>query len=210
MADLSIYSNRPMPSEVAAAPYSRNLLDNQSQVQSDFQQLLLGMLTQQNMPGLMSSGLNFGTLLLPVMFELLEHLGALEPAQVATQYQPSPSSPVPKGMPIVGRLTQDSHSDHVALDFGAPVGTPVKATMDGRVVHAGWNNQGYGNLVIVENGSYRTYYAHLSEIPVSEGQQVLAGTVVGQSGNTGNSTGPHLHYEVRFNNKPIDPTSFTL
>jgi murein DD-endopeptidase MepM/ murein hydrolase activator NlpD len=77
-------------------------------------------------------------------------------------------------------------------------------------VHAGWNNQGYGNLVIVENASYRTYYAHLSSIPVSVGDLVTAGTSIGLSGNTGNSTGPHLHYEIRKNNLPTDPTSVTL
>jgi murein DD-endopeptidase MepM/ murein hydrolase activator NlpD len=82
--------------------------------------------------------------------------------------------------------------------------------MDGKVISAGWNNQGYGNLVIVENGSYRTYYAHLSSIPVSVGDSVTAGTTIGLSGNTGNSTGPHLHYEIRKDNVPIDPTSMTL
>jgi len=96
------------------------------------------------------------------------------------------------------------------LDFGIPVGTPIKATMDGKVVHAGWNNQGYGNLVIVENGPFRTYYAHLSSIPVSIGDVVTSGSTIGLSGNTGNSTGPHLHYEIRKNNVPVNPTSVTL
>ncbi|GAP07931.1 membrane proteins related to metalloendopeptidases [Anaerolinea thermolimosa] len=70
--------------------------------------------------------------------------------------------------------------------------------------------QGYGNLVIVENGPYRTYYAHLSEIPVRMGEHVSRGDVVGLSGNTGNSTGPHLHYEIRYEMKPLDPTGQTL
>jgi murein DD-endopeptidase MepM/ murein hydrolase activator NlpD len=82
--------------------------------------------------------------------------------------------------------------------------------MNGKVISAGWNNQGYGNLVIVENGSYRTYYAHLSSIPVSAGDVVTAGTTIGLSGNTGNSTGPHLHYEIRKDNVPINPTAVTL
>jgi murein DD-endopeptidase MepM/ murein hydrolase activator NlpD len=98
----------------------------------------------------------------------------------------------------------------MAFDFGIPVGTTVKSTMDGNVVYAGWNDQGYGNLVIVENGAYRTYYAHLSSIPVSVGDQVTAGTTIGLSGNTGNSTGPHLHYEIRKNKVAIDPTSYML
>jgi murein DD-endopeptidase MepM/ murein hydrolase activator NlpD len=97
----------------------------------------------------------------------------------------------------------------MAFDIAVPVGTPVKTTMDGKVVHAGWNDQGYGNLVIVENGSYRTYYAHLSSIPVAVGDQVEAGTIVGLSGNTGHSTGPHLHYEIRKDRVAIDPTAMT-
>lgn len=116
----------------------------------------------------------------------------------------------PSGRPVGGVLTQNFHPGHNGLDFGIVVGTPVEATMDGKVVHAGWNNQGYGNLVIVDNGTYKTYYAHLSSIPVSVGDSVTAGTTIGLSGNTGNSTGPHLHYEIRQNNIPIDPTSATL
>ena len=116
----------------------------------------------------------------------------------------------PSGRPVGGVLTQNFHPGHNGLDFGIVVGTPVEATMDGKVVHAGWNNQGYGNLVIVDNGTYKTYYAHLSSIPVAVGDFVTAGTTIGLSGNTGNSTGPHLHYEIRQNNVPIDPTSATL
>ncbi|HNF36726.1 MAG TPA: M23 family metallopeptidase, partial [Anaerolineales bacterium] len=117
---------------------------------------------------------------------------------------------VPSGRPVGGFLSQDYHPGHNGLDFGVVVGTPVETTMDGKVVYAGWNNQGYGNLVIVENGDYKTYYAHLSSIPVSVGDTVTAGVTIGLSGNTGNSTGPHLHYEIRKNNVPIDPTSATL
>lgn len=116
----------------------------------------------------------------------------------------------PSGRPVGGVLTQDFHTGHNGLDFGIPVGTEVKSTMDGNVIYAGWNNQGYGNLVIVENGDYKTYYAHLSSIPVSVGDSVTAGATIGLSGNTGNSTGPHLHYEIRRNNTPIDPTAATL
>ena len=116
----------------------------------------------------------------------------------------------PSGRPLGGVLTNSFHPGHNGLDFGVPVGTDVQATMGGKVIYAGWNNQGYGNLVIVENGPYRTYFAHLSQIPVKMGETVSAGSVVGISGNTGNSTGPHLHYEVRRDQAVIDPTSFTL
>ncbi len=107
--------------------------------------------------------------------------------------------------PVQGRLTQEFHAHHRGIDIAVPVGTPVKTTISGRVIYAGWNNQGYGNLVIVENGPWRTYYAHLSEIPVQVGQWVDAGEVIGLSGNTGNSTGPHLHYEVRRQGVPVHP-----
>lgn len=120
------------------------------------------------------------------------------------------STPEPNGRPVQGVLTQDYHPGHNGLDFGVVVGTPIKSTMDGKVIYSGWNDQGYGNLVIVENGPYRTYFGHLSNLPVAVGDSVSAGTTIGLSGNTGNSTGPHLHYEIRKNNIPIDPTSVTL
>ena len=118
---------------------------------------------------------------------------------------PSISLEVPQGSPVNGPLTQSSHEGHVALDFGIPVGTNVKTTLAGKITYAGWSNEGYGNLVIVDNGTYKTYYAHLSSIPVKVGQTVKEGEVIGISGNTGNSTGPHLHYEIRKNGVAINP-----
>jgi murein DD-endopeptidase MepM/ murein hydrolase activator NlpD len=116
----------------------------------------------------------------------------------------------PSGTPVQGIITQGYHSTHPALDFGIDVGTPIKSTMQGTVTYAGWNDEGYGNLVIVDNGSYQTYYGHLSSIPVSVGEHVSNGQIIGLSGNTGNSTGPHLHYEIRTNGSPINPTSYTF
>lgn len=117
----------------------------------------------------------------------------------------------PQGSPVDNIIiTQYCNPQHIGLDFGVSVGTELKATMDGTITYAGWNDEGYGNLVVVENGPYKVYYGHLSEIPVEVGQTVSKGDVIGLSGNTGNSTGPHLHYEVRYNDERIDPTSFTL
>jgi murein DD-endopeptidase MepM/ murein hydrolase activator NlpD len=164
-----------------------------------------------------SSGMS--ELIAPLMLILLERLVEQQLDQSATSTETTSTSsaaakqgaqPEPSGRPVGGVLTQDFHPGHNGLDFGVVVGTPIEATMDGKVIHAGWNDQGYGNLVIVENGSYRTYYAHLSSIPVSVGEMVTAGSTIGLSGNTGHSTGPHLHYEIRKNNVPIDPTSVTL
>jgi murein DD-endopeptidase MepM/ murein hydrolase activator NlpD len=156
-----------------------------------------------------ASGMSMNNLLAPLMITLLEKLMAQQVESASTEEMATPVN-TPQGMPIEGHLTQNSHSGHVALDFGAPVGTPVQATMDGEVVYAGWNDQGYGNLVIIENGPYRVYFAHLSEIPVRVGQRVRAGEVIALSGNTGNSTGPHLHYEVRLNGRQVNPAKFTL
>ncbi len=116
----------------------------------------------------------------------------------------------PHGEPAHGPLTQGYSSHHNGLDIGVVIGTPIHSTMAGKVVYAGWNTIGYGNLVIVQNGDYQTYYAHLSKIPVSVGQTVQAGDTIGLSGSTGNSTGPHLHYEIRYKGKNVDPTSLTL
>ena len=167
-----------------------------------------------------------GDLMAPLMLMLLEKMlqQQLDPAPADPNSQAaaagvSGSSTLaashiaqssPSGRPVGGVLTQNFHPGHNGLDFGIPVGTPIKATMDGKVIQSGWNEQGYGNLVIVENGAYRTYFAHLSSLPVAVGDTVTAGMTVGISGNTGHSTGPHLHYEIRKNNVPIDPTAITL
>lgn len=110
-------------------------------------------------------------------------------------------------MPIPGSvLTQGIHGTN-AVDFGAPVGTPVKASMAGEVILAlgnGAYNGGYGNYIVVKhsNGT-QTLYAHLSKTEVSVGDKVSQGQVIGKSGNTGRSTGPHLHFEVRGATNPF-------
>lgn len=99
---------------------------------------------------------------------------------------------------------------HTGLDFSAPINTPIYASADGVVDFAAGNwNGGYGQLVkITHSFGFKTYYAHLNKIVVKSGQFVKKGQVVAYSGNTGISTGPHLHYEVRFLNQPIDPINF--
>ncbi len=114
----------------------------------------------------------------------------------------------PRGLPVDGILTQRYHPWHIGIDQGIPVGTPVTATHSGRVIFAGWSTVGYGNLVILQNGPFITYYAHLSEFNVVVNEIVGAGSILAWSGNTGNSTGPHLHYEIRINDQPVDPLTF--
>lgn len=97
---------------------------------------------------------------------------------------------------------------HAGMDFTAPVGTDVYATGNAKVVFTGWK-QGYGNCVIIDHGyNYQTLYAHLSRSLVRKGQKVKRGDVIALVGNTGKSTGPHLHYEVHYKNKPVDPRNF--
>ncbi len=97
---------------------------------------------------------------------------------------------------------------HPGIDFKGKYGDAVKCTANGRIVAAGWAG-GYGNCVRVKhNNGYETLYGHLSRITVKVGQKVNVGDKVGQVGSTGRSTGAHLHYEVRLNGKPVNPTRF--
>ena len=99
---------------------------------------------------------------------------------------------------------------HEGLDITNRVGTPVVAPADGIVVFAG-RNGGYGNVVYISHGfGITTRYGHLYKIFVKKGMHVQRGDVIGEIGNTGRSTGPHLHYEVRINNKPVNPVNFIL
>ncbi|MCD6350834.1 MAG: peptidoglycan DD-metalloendopeptidase family protein [Armatimonadetes bacterium] len=97
---------------------------------------------------------------------------------------------------------------HTGVDFHASYGTPVRAADKGLVVYAGWRG-GYGKCIILDHGSgIATLYGHLSRISVSRGQIVKRGAVIGAVGSTGLSTGPHLHFEVRKNGRPVNPLSF--
>lgn len=97
---------------------------------------------------------------------------------------------------------------HHGMDFTAPTGTEVFATGNAKVVFSGWK-QGYGNTVILAHGfGYQTLYAHLFKALCRVGQKVKRSDVIGLVGNTGKSTGAHLHYEVRYNGKPIDPRNY--
>lgn len=97
---------------------------------------------------------------------------------------------------------------HAGLDFAAPIGTGVYATANGRVSVADWKG-GYGNCIDVDHGyNYLTRYGHLSKILVKEGQMVCRGEKIGEVGSTGKSTGPHLHYEVRFKDEPQNPVNY--
>ena len=103
---------------------------------------------------------------------------------------------------------KDQMQFHKGVDIAAPMGTDVYCAAQGKVIFAG-QKSGYGNCVIIEHGNgLATLYGHLSKILVDANQQVKIGDVIAKVGSTGRSTGPHLHYEVRKNNTPINPKLF--
>jgi murein DD-endopeptidase MepM/ murein hydrolase activator NlpD len=109
--------------------------------------------------------------------------------------------------PVSGRrITQYYWVGHQGIDVGLVEGTQVLASDTGVVTWAGWNVYGYGNLVVVNHcNGYETYYAHLSSIGVVPGQLVYQGGYLALSGNTGRSSGPHLHFEIRYFDGYLDP-----
>lgn len=97
---------------------------------------------------------------------------------------------------------------HQGLDIAAPMGTTITAAASGTVISAGWYG-GYGNYILIDHGGgMATGYGHCSQIFVSVGQQVQKGQAIGAVGSTGASTGPHVHFEVRINGKPVDPVPY--
>ncbi len=97
---------------------------------------------------------------------------------------------------------------HAGMDFSANTGTPVYATGDGVVTKAGWESA-YGNIIKIDHGyGYATWYAHLSAYKVRRGQKVKRGEIIGAVGNTGKSTGPHLHYEVHLKGRVQNPVNY--
>jgi murein DD-endopeptidase MepM/ murein hydrolase activator NlpD len=123
----------------------------------------------------------------------------------------------PQGLPVSGRITATFHDlqyllqmgrVHEGVDIAVSIGAPTLATMSGKVTQAG-NYGAWGNMVMVQNGPWEIIVAHLSQVNVVPGQEVSAGIVLGKSGNTGFSTGPHVHYEIRYNGMPIDPQNIS-
>lgn len=100
---------------------------------------------------------------------------------------------------------------HKGIDFTAPTGTDIQATGDGKVVGINKAGSGYGKNVVIDHGyGYKTLYAHMNTINVKEGQVVKKGQKIGAVGNTGSSTGAHLHYEVILNGNSINPIDYCL
>jgi len=124
----------------------------------------------------------------------------------------------PKGSPVVGKISshygQREHprsgeeNFHSGIDLSSSPGNPVKATADGIVSFSGWSG-GSGNLVVLEHGhGFSTFYAHNRSIPVKVAKKVKRGDIIGYVGSTGYSTGPHVHYEIWKDGKPINPVNY--
>lgn len=100
---------------------------------------------------------------------------------------------------------------HYGMDFAAPIGTPVYATGDGVIkkIKKSRSKKDYGNYILIDHGyEYESFYAHLDKVLVSKGKKVKRGDLIGHVGNTGKSTAPHLHYEVRYKKQKINPINF--
>ncbi len=133
---------------------------------------------------------------------------APQPARPAPAPAPSPPQIATGRLqwPTRGSITTYYSGWHPGIDIAAPFGTPIGASDAGRIVYAGWDRQGYGNRIIVNHGNgITTTYNHLSAFLVQVGQNVSKGQVIARMGSTGNSTGPHLHFEILRNGSYINP-----
>ena len=111
--------------------------------------------------------------------------------------------------PTWGNISQYYWWAHRAIDIAAPIERPVAASDSGTVIYAGWNTWGYGNLVVLDHGNgFQTWYAHLNSIWVANGQFVVQGSNIGGVGTTGNSSGPHLHFEIRYGGNLLNPLDY--
>jgi len=139
------------------------------------------------------------------LFASLDEAGMASVARAA-----GPDLSVPSGLPVKGFITQDfilkdSAHYHPGIDIACSEGTPVLATATGEVVMTGFDEV-YGNIVVIKhNDSTTTLYGHNKETLVETGEKVLPGSRIALSGNTGKSTAPHVHYEIRVNDEPINP-----
>ena len=115
--------------------------------------------------------------------------------------------------PVEGKITDvfdDTEAKrHQGIDIPSPLGTPIKASSSGKVIYSGNTIRGYGNLIILRHTEgLVTVYAHNQMNLVEEGDRVERGQIIGRVGQTGRATGPHLHFEIRKNNKAIDPLPY--
>ena len=118
------------------------------------------------------------------------------------------STPLSRSYTVSSKFGMRWGRQHTGIDLALPTGSPVIAADGGKVIFSGTNGT-YGKLVIIDHGAnLKTYYAHNSKLLVSKGDNVYKGQQISESGNSGRSTGPHLHFEVRVNNIPVNPEKY--
>lgn len=126
---------------------------------------------------------------------------------------------VPLGPPVVGSITSlygrridplnDEVAFHSGIDISKKSGTEITTTADGKIAETGYVAENQGNYIVIDHGKgFKTRYFHLQKILVEKGDQVKRGQLIGLVGNTGRSTGPHLHYEIHYNKKTVNPLKF--
>jgi murein DD-endopeptidase MepM/ murein hydrolase activator NlpD len=138
--------------------------------------------------------------------------GVAGASTIAALRTPPAACPMPLAWPVKGPIGSPfgprGNRFHEGIDVVAPQGTPVAAAAPGYVVYAAFAGGGWGNLVVVRHADgVRSLYAHLSKIDAHRGETVITGTRLGRVGATGDATGPHLHFEVRFRGAAVDPRS---
>lgn len=142
---------------------------------------------------------------------------ALNSALTATIFQlipngaPTPNAPLTSGFGVRVHPITKQRKHHEGLDFGTQMGTPIYAPADAVIAHVQHSRAGYGNqLTLTHTLGFVTTYSHMSKFNVKEKQFVTKGDLIGWTGNSGLSTGPHLHYEIHFLGKPLNPRPFVL
>ncbi len=139
--------------------------------------------------------------------KLLNDLDRLNMYRIAAQTVPF-ANPVKTSVRYTSGFGMRWGRMHKGADFAGPHGTNIYSTADGKITHAGWSS-GYGRLIKIQHANgIETRYAHLAKIRVNVGQRVSRGEHIGDMGNSGRSTGTHLHYEVRVNGKAVNPMTF--
>ena len=134
---------------------------------------------------------------------------AIARAAVEVSVSTTPSSIASFIWPSNGRISRCNIPGHIACDITNNVGTPIVVAASGTVVEAGWKNGGFGNMILIDHGNgLRTIYMHMSQVTVAAGQVVNSGELIGLMGNTGNSTGSHLHFGVFNNGREVNPLQY--
>lgn len=213
--------NQRLRAETEKQRHELNKLSNRVEAVEDTSRKLAeksGVVNENNLPGTGGPAMPLDRESLTALEEKMTHiekdLHAYEAVMRARGY-------TPYVWPVVGKLESGfggrrnpfgggSYEFHTGQDIDAPWGAPVIAGATGKVSFVGWQN-GYGQLVVIDHGGgLTTRYGHLSHIGVSQGATVRRGEFVGKVGSTGRSTGPHLHYEVRIDDEPVNPLQYLL